>query len=282
MLLQTVTLTDTEREPEALGAKYTRLDLTARDDLGRTLHIEMQRENHTHFLKRCLYYLCRNYTRCLRSGGGYTSLSPVVSISLLGFDLFEGEQGLWDFALINPSTGRRLMEVDDLLLFYVELGKASRPLRELREKLKERPGHVLNSQERAQVWGGYINNDVDGLVLVKESLSKDSVFSEVSEVEQEYWSSPENRYYQLRELITQLDFKAIREDRLAEATKKAQEKGMTEGLAQGMAQGMAQGEARGKAEGIAFVARRMLARGLSPDLIAEDTGLSLEEVESLR
>ena len=36
-LLQTVTLTDTEREPEALGAKYTRLDLTARDDLGRTL-----------------------------------------------------------------------------------------------------------------------------------------------------------------------------------------------------------------------------------------------------
>ena len=53
-LLQTVTLTDTEREPEALGAKYTRLDLTARDDLGRILHIEMQRENHTHFLKRCL------------------------------------------------------------------------------------------------------------------------------------------------------------------------------------------------------------------------------------
>ena len=56
-LLQTVTLTDTEREPEALGAKYTRLDLTALDDLGRTLHIEMQRENYTHFQKRCLFYL---------------------------------------------------------------------------------------------------------------------------------------------------------------------------------------------------------------------------------
>ena len=54
------------------------------------------------------------------------------------------------------------------------------------------------------------------------------------------------------------------------------------GVAQGMAQGMAQGKAEGKAEGIAFVARRMLARGLSPDLIAEDTGLSLEEVELLK
>ena len=108
-LLQTVTLTDTEREPEALGAKYTRLDLTALDDLGRTLHIEMQRENYTHFQKRCLFYLCRNYTRSLKRGEGYASLSPIVSISLLGFDLFEGERGLWDFALMNPGTGRRLM-----------------------------------------------------------------------------------------------------------------------------------------------------------------------------
>ena len=117
-------------------------------------------------------------------------------------------------------------------------------------------------------------------------MSKDSVFSEVSEVEQEYWSSPENRYYQLRELITQLDFKAIREDRLAEATKRAQEKGMSEGLAQGMAQGMAQGEAKGKAEGkaegIASTARRMLALNFTLEQISQATGLSLDEVESLR
>ena len=52
--------------------------------------------------------------------------------------------------------------------------------------------------------------------------------------------------------------------------------------AKGEARGEIRGKAEGKAEGIAFVARRMLARGLSPDLIAEDTGLSLEEVESLR
>ena len=44
----------------------------------------------------------------------------------------------------------------------------------------------------------------------------------------------------------------------------------------------ARGRAEGKVEGIAFVVRRMLARGLSPNLIAENTGLSLDEVESLR
>nr|WP_315099093.1 hypothetical protein [uncultured Fretibacterium sp.] len=54
------------------------------------------------------------------------------------------------------------------------------------------------------------------------------------------------------------------------------------GEARGEARGEIRGKAEGKAEGIAFVARRMLARGLSPDLIAEDTGLSLEEVRALQ
>ena len=293
-LLQTVTLTDTEREPEALGAKYTRLDLTALDDLGRTLHIEMQRENYTHFQKRCLFYLCRNYTRSLKRGEGYASLSPIVSISLLGFDLFEGERGLWDFALMNPGTGRRLMEADDLLLFYVELNKASRPLRELRAKLKARPGHVLSPEERAQVWGGYINNESEGLALLRESLSGDTVFSEVSEVEQEYWSSPENRYYQLREMMTQLDYKAIREDRLAEATRAVREKAWAEGIAEGVAKGEAKGEAKGwakgKAEGKAEgellgrqeTARAMLREGMSLASVARFTRLSPGEVEALK
>ena len=45
------------------------------------------------------------------------------------------------------------METDDLLLFYVELNKAARPLWELRAKLKASPSHVLSPEERAQVYG---------------------------------------------------------------------------------------------------------------------------------
>ena len=59
-------------------------------------------------------------------------------------------------------------------------------------------------------------------------------------------------------------------------------RGEAKGEARGEARGEIRGKAEGKAEGIAFVARRMLARGLSPDLIAEDTGLSLEEVRALQ
>lgn len=290
-LLRTVTLADTEREPEVRGAKYARLDLTATDDLGRSLHIEMQRDAYTHFEKRCLYYLCRNYTRRLNVREGYGKLTPVVSISLLGFELFGGdERGLWDFALINPATGRRLMKSDDLLLIYVELEKFARPLKALRQKLKKNPGYVMTPEERALVWGGYINNESDGLALMGESLAADSVFSEVSEVEQQFWSEPENRYYQLRELMTQLDIKAIQETRLAEATDRAMAKGMARGMAKGMAKGMAEGVAKGMAEGMAEgvakgiaeerrrLAERLLASGMAAERVAELTGLPREEL----
>ena len=121
-------------------------------------------------------------------------------------------------------------------------------------------------------------------------------------MEQEYWSSPENRYYQLRELVTQLDFKAIREDRLAEATRIAREKawaegrlkgkaeGETEGWAKGKAEGEAKGWAKGKAEGKAEgellgrqeTARAMLREGMSPESVARFTRLSLDEIEALK
>ena len=161
---------------------------------------------------------------------------------------------------------------------------------ELRAKLKASPNHVLSPEERAQVWGGYINNESDGLALLRESLSGDTVFSEVSEVEQEYWSSPENRYYQLREMVTQLDFKAIREDRLAEATRRAREKGWAEGRLKGEAEGEARGEARGlarglnegRSDGIASTARRMLGMSFTSEQISQATGLSPDEVEALR
>ena len=44
----------------------------------------------------------------------------------------------------------------------------------------------------------------------------------------------------------------------------------------------AEGEARGEAKGIATTARRMLARGVPSEQVADFTGLSLGEVEALR
>jgi len=47
------------------------------------------------------------------------------------------------------------------------------------------------------------------------------------------------------------------------------------------AEGLVEGEAKGRAEGRAETARRMLARGLSSEQIAEYTDLSLDEIKGL-
>ena len=88
--------------------------------------------------------------------------------------------------------------------------------------------------------------------------------------EQSYWGTPEYRYYQLRAQMAEMDRKAMEETHLDEAT------------ARGVAQGRAQGIAEGEAEGRADTARRMLARGLSPEQIAEYTDLSLDEIKTIR
>jgi predicted transposase YdaD len=57
--------------------------------------------------------------------------------------------------------------------------------------------------------------------------------------------------------------------------------GKAEGRAEGKAEGLAEGKAEGRMEGLLGVARKLKVRGLSLQDIADDTGLSLKEIEAL-
>ena len=59
---------------------------------------------------------------------------------------------------------------------------------------------------------------------------------------------------------------------------KVEARGRVEGIQLGEARGIKLGEARG----IAATARRMLVRGVSPEQVADFTGLSMDEVAALR
>ena len=81
-------------------------------------------------------------------------------------------------------------------------------------------------------------------------------------------------------------------DRLAElafAQQEGMEKGMAKGIAKGRAEGRAEGLAKGRAEGLAEGrteeklknARSMKVAGISPELIAQITGLTPEAIAEL-
>ena len=54
-----------------------------------------------------------------------------------------------------------------------------------------------------------------------------------------------------------------------------------EGLEQGLEQGLEKGLEQGRNEERLQLIRKMVSRGMSPDLISEMTGLSIEEIETL-
>lgn len=254
--------------PDGVNLKESRLDIAVVDEQGRHLNIELQRENHKHFIPRGLFYLDKLFIEPLGGGEDYGKLKPTIVICLLAFDLFRGEERcVWGFRWMSPE-GKILTDVQQL--FYVEMNKARERLLEICHRAELDPDPVLTDEERLRVWCGYMVNDELGVKLVQEVLTKDKVFREVNAAEQSYWGTPEYRYYQLRAQMAEMDRKAIEETHIEEAT------------AKGMAQGMAQGRAEGMAQGRADTARRMLARGLSPEQIAEYTDLSLDEIKTIK
>ncbi|MCH5173104.1 MAG: hypothetical protein J1D85_02725, partial [Bacteroidales bacterium] len=57
--------------------------------------------------------------------------------------------------------------------------------------------------------------------------------------------------------------------------------GLSEGEAKGIAKGRAEGEARGRTEEQRTIAKRLLAAGVSVELVAAGTGLPIECVRAL-
>ena len=67
--------------------KESRLDIAVVDEQGRHLNIELQRENHKHFIPRGLFYLDKLFIEPLGGGEDYGKLKPMVWLppSPIGF-----------------------------------------------------------------------------------------------------------------------------------------------------------------------------------------------------
>ena len=72
--------------------------------------------------------------------------------------------------------------------------------------------------------------------------------------------------------------------RTAEKTKYAEGEadGMAKGLAEGLEKGRAEGLEKGRTEGITKVAINMLGKGMPAELVAEMTGLPIDEVQRIQ
>jgi flagellar biosynthesis/type III secretory pathway protein FliH len=69
-----------------------------------------------------------------------------------------------------------------------------------------------------------------------------------------------------------------RREGMQEGKREGMREGMQKGIQEGKREGMQEGKREGMQEGMRKVALKMKKRGISVDQIAEDTGLSVEEI----
>jgi hypothetical protein len=117
---------------------------------------------------------------------------------------------------------------------------------------------------------------VDYLLRLKDEGLKDAYASHLRHLEMK--EGDKEMYQSMIEEVARKEYREMYQSMIEEvAMKEAMEKGMEKGLEKGMEKGLK----KGKQEMAFEMAKNLLARGISPDIIAESSGLSRDDVCAL-
>ena len=264
-------LGDTNRERRAIYDVYC----TTKE--GERFIVEMQRAKQDYFKDRALYYSSFAIREQGQKGGDKPwdyHLMPVYVIGILDFRIDD------DPTRADKVITRVRLKDDDnrtfsdrLQLVFLEMPKFRKREDEL-ESFSDKWLFVIKNLYQ-------LDDKPKGLT---EGIFK-KLFKEASVANLQ---SPEKEEYE-ESLKIYRDWYNVIDTAKNEGLAEGRAEGRAEGLAEGEAKGRAEGEAKGRAEGLAEgakqqaieTARKMKAKGLDFETIADFTGLSAEELKDL-
>ncbi|MDP3176855.1 MAG: Rpn family recombination-promoting nuclease/putative transposase [Spirochaetaceae bacterium] len=255
------------RPGEFRGDKDCVLDIRARDQEGREFQIEVQVKTNAALTRRMLHYWATCYLSQLPKGREYLDHSPVISVWLIEEPLFRDGAFFHAFQPIDPATRRLLSE--DFLVITLELSAWEETFG-IAPATSTQTASLEGSLEN---WLYFFSKGEDLDPDDPGPNVRGAEFQEAMEIMRTFTKSEAARYAYFKRLDYQRDrMSSEREER---------EKGLAEGLIRGRAEGKAEGIAEGEQAKALETARRLKARGLAIEIIAESTGLSRDEVETL-
>ena len=241
---QSLTLKDPALYPPSIGGKHSILDLNIQLNTGERVDVEMQAVNQDAFSKRVVFYWAKLHSMGLNMSEGYSLLYPTYSLVFTTFPLLGKEEGL---GCINSFSIRldkppHIQLNDQLQMVFVDLSRFEK--KNIEELVDEQEQWCYLLKE-----SGRLSREQAGQLARKgEDMAKAvGLFDNVSARDLEFLK----RRTQEREHWDRLSMKA-------EAFRK------------------------GKAEGMQAVALNMLNSGFDTPVISKATGLSVEEIKSLK
>ena len=245
-----VTLLNPYNQKNFKQDKLSILDIKAEGSNGKKFNIEIQITDEADYNKRALYYWAKLYTDQLKESEDYSNLNKVIGIHILNFTSIPKVEKYHNvFHITEKETGQLYFK--DLELHTIELKKFT-------DQLGKHEEIITKIQGSLDMWSTFLTRHE---LLNKENLSKKLGNPEL-----------EKAMHVLEVMNFTEEEKEAYEDHLkwlrieTNSLKKAEDKGRQEG----------------RQERDREIALKMLKRGRPTEEIVEDTGLSVEEIESLQ
>jgi predicted transposase/invertase (TIGR01784 family) len=229
--------------------KQIRIDVKVKDEAGQIYIVEIQRETHTGFFNRMLYYWSESYGAQLGAGDKYSKLRPVRSIIITEFAVFPELKRLHAVFELRSRENPDVLFSQHCQVHVLRLGDL------IKNNLLglEQFGFDLQHWMKFWVFGSELEED-----KMSAMLQNCPPVQSAHEEFMRFVGNPEIREkvkaHERFLIDQQLNVNEAREE----------------------------GEAKGKIEGKAETAINMKKKGYANAEIAELTGLPLSEIERLR
>ncbi len=242
--------------------KFNRVDIKARNSKGEIIIIEVQNTRELYYLERILYGVAKAITEHIHLGDSYNEVKKVYSISILYFDLGVGNDYLYhgQNQFVGVHTGDRL-------------------------QIRTKEQNAIVSRFPSEIFPEYILirvNEFDKVAVtpldewmryLKDGIiASDTTAPGLEEAREKlkYYSMTDQERHAYDEHLNAV---MIQNDVLNTAK--------MEGRMEGRMEGLKEGRQEGRMEERLANARNFKKMGVSPDIIAQATGLSLEEINGL-
>lgn len=267
--VQDVTYLNSEQLGDRADARRAIFDVYCENDKGEKFIVEMQNVYQEFFKYRTIYYSTFPIREQAQRGGEWDfRLNPVYTIGLLNFNFADGLENAkrWHHEVKLMEVETHEVFYDKLTYIYVEIPKFDKMESEL-VTMYDKWMYVLKNLSRLMQRPAALQERVFTRLFEQAEIAK------FNNEELKLYEDSMNAY---RDIVNAI--------RTAEKTKYAEGEAdsMAKGLAEGLEKGRAEGLEKGRTEGITKVAINMLGKGMPAELVAEMTGLPIDEVQRIQ
>lgn len=139
--IQKIIITNSELPPDSADGKFSRMDLNLKVD-DTLINVEIQVKADHDYRDRSLFYWAKLYTSELKSGEVYGQLKKAITINIINFNMFEGND--YHTEVIAAIKNSNEIFSDKFSMHFFELKKVNKR---------------VNPNNRRELWMHFLNAD---------------------------------------------------------------------------------------------------------------------------